>query len=320
MHGINTDKGVIVSNLLLAETSDILNWVISRVLGEAHRDFLKSISESADGILLNTLNLISLVSDSDRASELSSTTSTDNVGVLDHVTDDTDGIMEATSGFITDSLRSSSNHDSNGLRFFTFLYEDNLVSHGSEGDLRDSSSLTKLCRSNFLKTGNNSSSSSDSQELDFDTTDPSNGGEVVLHEEMVSFIIETPLAEDNVGTGVLDALDHVGEVVSLHLSKFFIIFGALDFKSVLGLRLWGLEGAGKDDTLGISDLLGHLGVREFFVDDNTFNERRVLDSTTGLGDDLDQFKVNIFTIKIGNMEDRLESEISEVILALRDNL
>lgn len=89
---------------------------------------------------------------------------------------------------------------------------------------------------------------------------------------------------------------------------------------MLGLGLWGLEGAGEDDTLGIVDLLGHLGVRELLVDDDTFNERRVLDGTTGLGDDLDQVEVNISTLDIGDVEDGLEGEISEVILALRDNL
>jgi hypothetical protein len=89
---------------------------------------------------------------------------------------------------------------------------------------------------------------------------------------------------------------------------------------VLGLGLWGLEGACEDDTLGIVDLLGHLGVGEFLIDDDTFNERRVFDGTTGLGNDLDQVEVNISTIDIGDMEDGLEGEISEMILALRDNL
>jgi len=89
---------------------------------------------------------------------------------------------------------------------------------------------------------------------------------------------------------------------------------------VLGLGLWGLEGAGEDDALGIVDLLGHLGVRELFVDDDTLNERGVLDGTTGLGDDLDQFEVNISTFEIGNVKDGLEGEISEVILALGDDL
>ena len=56
---------------------------------------------------------------------------------------------------------------------------------------------------------------------------------------------------------------------------------------MLGLGLWGLEGAGENDTLGIVDLLGHLGMREFLINNDTFNERRVLDGSSSLSDNLD---------------------------------
>lgn len=217
MHGIDTDEGVLIRDLGLSELSNVFNWVISGVLSKGERDFLKSISEGSDGVLLDTLNFISSLGDGDRASELSGTTSSDNVGVLDHVTDDTDGIMEASSGFVANGLRSTSDHDGNGLGLLTLLNEDDLVSHGSERDFRDLTGFTKLGGGDFLESGDDSGSGGNSEELNFDTTDPSDGGKVVLHEEMVSFIIETPLAEDDVGAGVLDGLDHLGEVVSLHV-------------------------------------------------------------------------------------------------------
>merc|ERR1712166_266678 len=111
-----------------------------------------------------------------------------------------------------------------GIYFFNmrkslalFLLAIAMMCGSSEGDFRDFTGFTELFLGDFLESGYDSSSGGDSQELNFNTTDPSHGGKVVLHEEMVSFIIETPLAEDDVGSGVLDGLDHLGEVVGLHV-------------------------------------------------------------------------------------------------------
>lgn len=141
-----------------------------------------------------------------------------------------------------------------------------------------------------------------------------------MHEEMVGFIIETPLTKNEVGTGVLNPGDHIGEVVTFQISEFLIIFSSLDFETVLGLWLWGLEGAGQDHTLDIFDFLGHLAMREFFVNDNSFNELRVFDRASGLSDNFDEIKVDIFTLNIGDVENRSQGEVSEVVLTLTNNL
>lgn len=39
--------------------------------------------------------------------------------------------------------------------------------------------------------------------LDFGTTDPSNGRELVLHKQVVRLVIETPLADNQIGASVL---------------------------------------------------------------------------------------------------------------------
>ena len=89
---------------------------------------------------------------------------------------------------------------------------------------------------------------------------------------------------------------------------------------MLGLRLWGLEGAGEDQNLGVVDLLDHLGMREVLVENNTLDELGVGEGATSLGDDLDKVEVDVLTLNVGNVEDRLDGEIREVILALGDNL
>lgn len=137
---------------------------------------------------------------------------------------------------------------------------------------------------------------------------------------MVGFIVETPLAEDNVGAGVLHSLDHVGEVCLLHLLELIILLGVLNFKPVLGLRFGGLERAGENDDLGIVDFLIHLRMREVLVDDNSLNELGVFDTATSLGNNLNQIKVNILSLNVGDVEHGFDGEVGKVVLALGDDL
>ena len=137
---------------------------------------------------------------------------------------------------------------------------------------------------------------------------------------MVGLIIETPLAKNDIGAGVLNSGDHIGEVVGLHLDKTFVIGGALDLKTVLGLRLGRLEWAGEDAHLGVSVNFLHLGVGEFLVDDNTLDEAGVLEGATSLGNDLDEVEVDITSLHVGDVKDSLDSEVGVVLLALADDL
>ena len=89
---------------------------------------------------------------------------------------------------------------------------------------------------------------------------------------------------------------------------------------MLGLWLWGLEGAGQDNAFGILDFLGHLAMGEFLINDNSFNEFRVFDGTSRLGNDLDEIEVDVFTLNIGDVENGSQGKVCEVVLALADNL
>mmetsp|Transcript_40263 Transcript_40263/g.61440 ORF Transcript_40263/g.61440 Transcript_40263/m.61440 type:complete len:306 (-) Transcript_40263:19-936(-) len=137
---------------------------------------------------------------------------------------------------------------------------------------------------------------------------------------MVGLVVETPLAEDNIGSGILDALNLVNEVLLLHLVKLLVVLGGLDLEVVLGLGLGGLEGAGQDAHLGILDLLLHLGVREVLVDDDSLDELRVGKGATGLGHNFNQVEVDILPLEISHVEHGLDGEVGEVGLALTDDL
>ena len=86
---------------------------------------------------------------------------------------------------------------------------------------------------------------------------------------MVGFIIETPLAQNDVGSTILHHLHHVHEVILLLLEELLVVFSICDVYVMLGLGLWGFEGTCEDTYLGINDLLNHLGVRDLFIDENT---------------------------------------------------
>jgi hypothetical protein len=306
--------------LHLLKLLDVLDGVEARVLGKAHWDLLKGISECAHGVLLNSHDLVSLLRDLNRASELSGTTSSDNVVVLDHVSNDADGVEEASLGLVTNGPGATSNEDGDSLGVFALLDEHDLIVGGSELELLDDTSLSKLLGRDLLESWDNSSSSGDGKKLNLDSTNPSDGGKFVVHEEMVCLIVETPLADDNGGAGVLNLLDHIDEILLLHVGKLFVVGSRLDLEAVLGLGLGRLKGAGEDSDLGVVDLLLHLGMREIFIKDNSFDESRIFESTTSLGDDLDEVEVNILSLEIGDMENRLDSEVSVVGLAFADDL
>ena len=61
---------------------------------------------------------------------------------------------------------------------------------------------------------------------------------------MVRFVVEAPLADDDVGAGVLDLLDHLGEFGVLVLLQFFEFRDAGDVEFVLRFWFGGFEGAG----------------------------------------------------------------------------
>lgn len=64
-------------------------------------------------------------------------------------------------------------------------------------------------------------------------------------------------------------------------------FGAGDVDVVLGLGLGGLERAGKQADFSILDLLNHLRMADFLVDENSLDQSCVLDAAAGLGLDFD---------------------------------
>ena len=95
MVSIDAHEWVVCAGLLFAQLAHVVDWVVTRVLGQRERDLFEGISERAHCILFNSADLVSLLGDGNRACKLSGATTADDVAVLDHVADDADSVVEA---------------------------------------------------------------------------------------------------------------------------------------------------------------------------------------------------------------------------------
>merc|ERR1719322_2319659 len=103
----------------------------------------------------------------------------------------------------------------------------------------------KLVRAQLLEPRHDPASGGDGDQLDLRAADPSDGGQVALKEKMVGLVVETPLADCKVSAGRLHVVDHLLEGLLLILTELLVVFHVGHVQLVLGLRLWGLKGAGE---------------------------------------------------------------------------
>jgi hypothetical protein len=92
--------------------------------------------------LLNTLDLVSLLGYLNSAGQLSGSSTTNHIIVLDHVSDNTQSIMETSLSLIADGLAATSDQNGDCLAAGTVLNQDDFVLRGTESDFLNASSFT----------------------------------------------------------------------------------------------------------------------------------------------------------------------------------
>jgi len=149
---------------------------------------------------------------------------------------------------------------------------------------------------------------------------------------VVGLVVKAPLADDEVGAGVLDPelsalitgvyplLDHVQELLLLVHLELLVLLDTLNVELVLGLGAGRLKRTREDGNLGVLDLVGHLGVRKVLVDNDTVDNVRVLEGTTDLAVDLDELKVDVAALEVGNGKDGIDGNVGKLVVGNRDNL
>lgn len=219
---------------------------------------------------------------------------------------------------LTHHLVTSTNENCHCASVGTLLNNQHLLSRGSEAHLADNTSCAELVRGQVLEAGHNTAVCGNGDQLNLRPTNPTNGRQVILEQKVVGLIIETPLADDQVGTRLLQLLDHLCELLLLVVLQLLEFLNRCDIKLVLGLGLGRLKGTGQDGQFGIPNFVGHLGVREVLVHDNTSDKQRVLEGSTDLAVNLDQLEVDILALKVGNREHGINGDLGELVVGLGD--
>merc|ERR1719444_17012 len=137
---------------------------------------------------------------------------------------------------------------------------------------------------------------------------------------MVSLIIKAPLADSQTGSSIDDLLNHIFKCLSLVISELLVILDALNIELMLGFWLWGLKWTGQDSNTYILQFFGHLWMREVFVNNNTLDQHTVFHTSTNLGLNLDQLKVDVLGLEIGNSHDGIDGNVGHLVVTLVDDL
>jgi hypothetical protein len=135
---------------------------------------------------------------------------------------------------------------------------------------------------------------------------------------MVRFVVEAPLAYDQVGTRVLHHLDHVRKLFLFVIPEFVVLVHSGDVQFVLRLWAWRLERASEDRQAGIFDGRGHLWVRHVLVDEHALDEGGVGQRAADFSVDLDEVKGDIATFDVRNRQHCVHGDLRKLSDLFRD--
>ena len=100
LHAVDTQSRVLLGDLPGLDAGKGGDWGETGVLGQGHWDLVKSLGESAHGILLKAWGLDGGILNGERAGNLSSSTSVDNAVITNQVADDAKSIVQGTLSLI----------------------------------------------------------------------------------------------------------------------------------------------------------------------------------------------------------------------------
>ena len=159
-------------------------------------------------------------------------------------------------------LITSSHKDSDSTSVRAFLDDKHLVTCSTKRDFSNDTRLAQLFGSQILKSWYNPTLSRyrnqlctslalrtddlSATHLNFRATNPPHRRQIVLHQQMIRFIVKAPLANDQIRASVLHPLDHIRELFLFILSQILVLFHSGDVKFMLCFGSWGLEWAGED--------------------------------------------------------------------------
>lgn len=152
--------------------------------------------------------------------------------------------------------------------------------------------------------------------LNLRSSNPPHRWQVILHQQVVGLVVESPLADDEVGSRILDPLDHLLELLRLVLLQLLVLLDRGNVELVLGLGARRLKGTGEDGNLGVVEGAGHLRVRHVLVEENSLDESGILERSSDLAGDLDEVERDILAVKVGDRENSIDSDLGKEVVGL----
>jgi len=116
-------------------------------------------------------------------------------------------------------LVATTDQDGDRTRVGAVLNVQHAVFARAKGGLADLACLAELGSRHLLKAGDDAATSGDGDELELGATDPADGWELVLHQQVVGLVVKAPLAHNQVGARVLDLF-----IIIIILFDIFFLF------------------------------------------------------------------------------------------------
>ena len=134
---------------------------------------------------------------------------------------------------------------------------------------------------------------------------------------MVRFVVESPLADDQISTRVFNSLDHIRKLLLFVLPQLVVLLNAGDVELMLRLRAGRLKWTSEDGQFGILDSARHLGVRHVLVQEHALDEGRVVERATDFAVDFDQIEGDVFALHIRHLEHCVHGNLCEFFMCFR---
>ena len=131
---------------------------------------------------------------------------------------------------------------------------------------------------------------------------------------MIRLVVETPLADNKIGTRVLDSPDHIGKLLLFVFLRLLVFCSACDFTLMLRLWPWLPKGASQDRETSVTNGVRYLRAGHASVNGDTFDESGVCQRAANFSIDLDQIEGHILSIQVSNGHDGFDGNTGKLVV------
>jgi len=320
---VDTPAEVVGVGVLGAEGGDLTDGTGTAVLNEGLGDDLHGGGNAAEGPLLDTANILGLFQNSASDGHLGGTTSGEDTGVEDDVTDGGHSVVEVTVDLHEDILGGTTKKDGTGLGVLALL-EVGEVLISDLADLKETTSGSDIRVLDLRRLVGDGGTGGTSDTIVIglaDTADTRNAG---LDEKVLCQVGHSLLGEDDIGLVGDDIVTDLLNVLLLDSEDGVKIGLVGDFNVGLRLSLLVLQRAIEKENTGVLDLTGHLGVYNILVDHDTIEDAALVEETSG---DLLHTSVSLdvnlllsITTVNSDLENGIQSELGDEVSETRHEL